>query len=104
MSRDVYDELNKKLTAEQTEYESGLLAEGAGVVLDNAFNIAMRKEILHVCMDWTEDVLSEEAVSRLLDIPGLLGLIYDEWLHVDGDLWGEIAPIIKSLAGEADYD
>lgn len=79
----LYDRLCEKMSEEQAEYRSNLMAKSPQEILDHAYEYTVREDILCAMVDCGD--LSEKQLTAFLNCPSPLSAIYNSFMKCETD-------------------
>jgi len=78
------EKLYQKLKNEYDNFVKQVKEKGVDEVVDRAYEIAIKKELIYAIAD--RNILKNFEQDALLKDPNLLDTFYQEWLHTDSDI------------------
>lgn len=93
----LHEELINKIHEEHEQYLAEIEKLPPKEIIFKAYEICYREEL--ICMlENTE--YAEETMEKLLEVPNPVGMLYDEWLHMDCSVCEMLEDVIRHFEYE----
>lgn len=93
----LYEKLVNKIHEEHEQFLAEIEKLPPKEIIFKAYEICYREEFV-MMLESTE--YSDETMTKLLEVPNPIGVLYDEWLHYDCSICEMLEDVIRNYDAE----
>lgn len=90
----LHEKLVNKIYDEQEQYLAEIEKLPPKEIIFKAYEICYREEFVGM-LENTE--YSDEVMTKLLELPNPIGVLYDDWLHMDCGVYDVLEEVIRNF-------
>lgn len=90
----LHEKLVNKIHDEQEQYLAEIEKLPPKEIIFKAYEICYREEFVNM-LENTE--YSDKVMAKLLELPNPIGVLYDDWLHMDGGVCEMLEEVIRDF-------
>lgn len=90
----LHEKLVNKIHEEHEQFLAQIEELSPKGIIYSAYEITCREELVNV-LENTE--FNDETTEKLLALPNPIGVLYDEWLHMDGGFYEMFENVIRNF-------